>query len=42
MIRAAAAVIENWRVVGKARSDPEWATSLLRALMVLTNREVAC
>ncbi|WP_267883812.1 hypothetical protein [Streptomyces cellulosae] len=26
---------------GKVRTDPKWATTLLTALLVLTNREVA-
>ncbi len=30
----------NWRVLGKVRTDPSWATALLRALVVLTNRAV--
>lgn len=33
--------LKNWRVLGKVRTDPRWATALVRALMVLTNREVA-
>jgi hypothetical protein len=28
-------------VLGKVRTDPKWATTLVRALLVLTNREVA-
>ncbi|MEU3620781.1 transposase family protein [Streptomyces sp. NPDC006872] len=31
----------NWRVLGKIRTNPRWATALVRALLVLTNREVA-
>ena len=31
----------HWRVLGKVRTDPAWATALVRALLVLTNREVA-
>lgn len=33
--------LKNWRVLGKVRTDPAWATSLVRALLVLMNREVA-
>ncbi|MFJ8028633.1 transposase family protein [Streptomyces sp. NPDC096311] len=33
--------LKNWRVLGKVRTDPAWATALVRALLVLTNREVA-
>ncbi|MEV6785275.1 transposase family protein [Streptomyces sp. NPDC051098] len=33
--------LKNWRVLGKVRTDPKWATALVRALLVLTNREVA-
>ncbi|WP_210583218.1 transposase family protein [Streptomyces sp. GESEQ-35] len=33
--------LKNWRVLGKVRTDPARATSLVRALLVLTNREVA-
>nr|WSY56605.1 transposase [Streptomyces sp. NBC_00886] len=33
--------LKNRRVLGKVRTDPAWATSLVRALLVLTNREVA-
>ncbi|MFG2584701.1 hypothetical protein [Streptomyces malaysiensis] len=32
---------KNWRVLRKVRTDPKWATALVRALLVLTNREVA-
>ncbi|GHH87944.1 transposase family protein [Streptomyces capitiformicae] len=32
--------LKNWRVLGKVRTDPRWATALVRALLVLTNREV--
>ncbi|MFB7248971.1 transposase family protein [Streptomyces populi] len=32
--------LKNWRVLGRLRTDPKWATSLVRALLVLTNREV--
>jgi hypothetical protein len=31
----------KWRVLGKVRTDPKWATALVRAPLVLTNREVA-
>jgi len=30
---------KNWRVLGKVRTDPKWAIALVRALLVLTNRE---
>ncbi|MBB4928008.1 hypothetical protein FHR34_007103 [Kitasatospora kifunensis] len=33
--------LKNWRVLGKVRTDPKWATALVRALLILTNREVA-
>jgi hypothetical protein len=33
--------LKNWRVLGKLRTDPKWATALVRALLVLTNREVS-
>ncbi|MDF2258435.1 transposase family protein [Streptomyces ferralitis] len=33
--------LKNWRVLGKVRTDPRWATTLVRALLVLTNRQVA-
>ncbi|MFE1971660.1 transposase family protein [Streptomyces hygroscopicus] len=33
--------LRNWRVLGKIRTDPRWATALVRALLVLTNREVS-
>ncbi|GLV79925.1 hypothetical protein ACH4VS_39740 [Streptomyces hygroscopicus] len=43
--------LKNWRAPGKVRTDPRWATvgdtdprwvtALVRALLVLTNREVA-
>ncbi|MFJ9710864.1 transposase family protein [Streptomyces sp. NPDC101234] len=32
--------LKNWRVLGRLRTDPKWATALVRALLVLTNREV--
>ncbi|WSK00451.1 hypothetical protein OG395_50210 [Streptomyces sp. NBC_01320] len=32
--------LKNWRVLGKVRTDPTWATALVRALLILTNREV--
>ncbi|EST30984.1 transposase family protein [Streptomyces niveus] len=35
------APLEIWRVLGKVRTDPKWATTLVRALLVLTNREVS-
>ncbi|KUN15399.1 hypothetical protein AQJ11_43335 [Streptomyces corchorusii] len=28
--------LRNWRVLGKARTDPRWATALVRALLVLS------
>ncbi|MEV0492312.1 transposase family protein [Streptomyces atratus] len=33
--------LKNWRVLGKVGTDPKWAAALVRALLVLTNREVA-
>ncbi|KUO13017.1 transposase family protein [Streptomyces dysideae] len=33
--------LKNWRVLGKVRTDPKWATALVRALLVLANREVS-
>nr|WP_326600619.1 transposase family protein [Streptomyces sp. NBC_01803] len=33
--------LKNWRVLGKVRTDPTWATALVRALLVLTNCEIA-
>ncbi|MGW0876117.1 transposase family protein [Streptomyces sp. NPDC002740] len=33
--------LKNWRALGKVRTDPTWATALVRALLVLTNREVS-
>lgn len=33
--------LKNWRVLGKVRTDPKRATALVRALLVLTNREVS-
>ncbi|EFE72239.1 transposase family protein [Streptomyces viridosporus] len=33
--------LKNWRVLGKVRTDPKWATALVRAMLVLTNHEVA-
>lgn len=33
--------LKNWRILSKVRSDTKWATTLVRALLVLTNREVA-
>ncbi|WEH43290.1 transposase [Streptomyces sp. AM 2-1-1] len=32
------APLKNGRVLGKVRTDPRWATALLRALLVLTTR----
>ncbi|MCB5905909.1 transposase family protein [Streptomyces pinistramenti] len=33
--------LKNWRALGKVRTGPSWATALVRALLVPTNREVA-
>ncbi|MEU0116716.1 transposase family protein [Streptomyces bobili] len=33
--------LKNWRLLGKVRTNPKWATALVRALLVLTNREVS-
>ncbi|WOX15498.1 hypothetical protein [Streptomyces sp. N50] len=33
--------LKNWRVRGKVHTDQRWATVLVRALLVLTNREDA-
>ncbi|MCP3822941.1 transposase [Streptomyces sp. A3M-1-3] len=33
--------LKNWRVLGKVRTNPAWVTALVRALLVLTNREVS-
>lgn len=33
--------LKNWRVLTKLRTDPKSATALVRALLVLTNREIA-
>lgn len=33
--------LKNWRVLAKVRTNPKWATALVRALLVLTNREVS-
>ena len=33
--------LKNWRVLGKVRTDPKWATAPVRVLLVLTNREVS-
>jgi hypothetical protein len=33
--------LKNWRILGKVRTDPKWATALVKALLVLTNREVS-
>ncbi|MER5689805.1 transposase family protein [Streptomyces sp. NPDC002205] len=40
-VEHALAYLKNWRVLTKLRFDPRWATALVRALMVLTHREVA-
>ena len=32
--------LKNWRALGKVRTNPRWATALVRALLVLMNREV--
>jgi len=34
------AYLKKWRLLGKTRTDPRWATALVRALLVLMNREV--
>lgn len=31
----------NWRVLTKLRPDVRWATRLVRALMILTQHEIA-
>ncbi|MGC0340963.1 transposase family protein [Streptomyces sp. SLBN-8D4] len=33
--------LKNWRVLGKVRTDQACATALVRALLVLTNREIS-
>lgn len=33
--------LKNRRVLGEVRTDPKWATALVRAQLILTNREVA-
>ncbi|MEY9989554.1 hypothetical protein ABIE67_001586 [Streptomyces sp. V4I8] len=33
--------LKNWRAPAKVRTDPKWATSLVRALLVLTTRKWA-
>ncbi len=33
--------LKNWRVLTKLRLDVKWATRLVRALMILTQREIA-
>lgn len=33
--------LKTWRILGKVRTDPKWATTLVRALLVLMNREIA-
>jgi hypothetical protein len=40
-VEQAFAQLKNWRVLGKVRTDPRWATALVRSLLVFTNREVA-
>ncbi|WP_229914496.1 hypothetical protein [Streptomyces capitiformicae] len=35
------ALLTNWRALGKVRTDRKWATSLVRAMLVLTNHEAA-
>jgi hypothetical protein len=32
--------LKNWRALAKVRTDPKWATSLVRALLVLTDQDV--
>ncbi|MGW2721704.1 transposase family protein [Streptomyces sp. NPDC001492] len=32
--------LKNWKVLGKVRTDPRRATIQVRALLVLTNREI--
>ncbi|GAA2557563.1 hypothetical protein GCM10010423_69050 [Streptomyces levis] len=32
--------LKNWRILAKVRTDPRWATALVGALLVLTNRKV--
>ncbi|CAM5643071.1 hypothetical protein ACI2LF_40810 [Kribbella sp. NPDC020789] len=33
--------LKNWRFFAKVRSGPRWATALVGALLVLTDRKVA-
>ncbi len=33
--------LKNWRLFAKVRSGPRWATALVGALLVLTDRKVA-
>lgn len=33
--------LKNWRVLTKLRLDVKWATRLVRALMLLTQHEIA-
>ncbi|MDQ0906565.1 hypothetical protein QFZ32_002026 [Streptomyces canus] len=33
--------LKNWRVFGKVRTNPTWATALVGSLLVLTNRDVS-
>ena len=33
--------LKNWRVLTKLRTDPKPATARVRALLVLTHREIA-
>lgn len=33
--------LKDWRVPSKVRTASKWATVLVRALLVLTNREVS-
>jgi hydroxymethylglutaryl-CoA reductase len=33
--------VKNWRLLSNVRTDPKWATALVRALPVLANREVS-
>ncbi|MGA4973090.1 hypothetical protein ACPCC5_30615 [Streptomyces pseudogriseolus] len=33
--------LQNWRFFAKVRSGPRWATALVGALLVLTDRKVA-
>ncbi|MGW3730672.1 hypothetical protein [Streptomyces sp. NPDC000851] len=40
-VEHALAHLKNWRVLTKLRFVPRWATAFVRALLVLTHREVA-